>query len=104
MPERAPPKPRLGDPCNGCGYCCAAEPCGLAQEYIGCGTDGPCPAMEFDGGRFFCGLVRKPSRYMDLPNEWADPILGPMIAEALGAGRGCDADDPEPFSLLSTAS
>jgi len=23
----APAKPALGEPCNGCGVCCAAEPC-----------------------------------------------------------------------------
>ena len=90
--ERGPEKPRFGDPCNGCGLCCAAEPCGLAREFIGAGEDGPCPAMEFEAGRFWCGLVRHASRYMDLPNDWADPMLGEMFATALGAGRGCDAD------------
>lgn len=30
--EVAPEKPEEGAPCNGCGFCCAAEPCGLAVE------------------------------------------------------------------------
>lgn len=91
--ERGPEKPRFGEPCNGCGYCCAAEPCALAVEYVGAGEEGPCPALEFEDGRAWCGLVRHASRYMDLPNDWADQILGEMFAAALGTGRGCDAGD-----------
>lgn len=90
---RAPEKPAFGSSCNGCGFCCAAEPCGVARQHIpGCGPKGPCPAMEFKDGRFFCGMIRRPSHYMRLPNDWADEVLGGMIASALGAGRGCDAD------------
>ncbi len=96
QPERGPAKPLLGEPCNGCGYCCAVEPCGLAREYISPDIHGPCPALEFENGRFHCGLVRRPSLYMRLPNDWADPILGSLFSQALGVGKGCDAEDPEP--------
>ena len=91
--QLVPVKPSKGAACNGCGYCCAAEPCALAIEYVGAGKEGPCPALEFEGGRAWCGLVRHASRYMDLPNDWADQNIGEMIAAALGVGRGCDADD-----------
>lgn len=90
-------KPRHGHSCNGCGYCCATEVCALGRKYIVTVDDdheGACPALEFEGDRFWCGLVRHAGRYMGLPNDWADPVLGSMIAEALGAGRGCDASDP----------
>ena len=87
-----PVKPAKGAACNGCGYCCAEEPCAIAVEYIGAVAEGPCPALEFEAGRAWCSLVRYASRYMDLPNDWADPILGEMFAAALGAGRGCVAD------------
>lgn len=90
--DRAPEKAPHGSPCNGCGYCCAAEPCEIAVEMLGA-TAGPCPAMEFDAGRFWCGLIRHPSRHMGLPTDFADEVLGRIIAAALGAGRGCDADD-----------
>ena len=53
-----------------------------------------CPAMEFDGGWFYFALTRHPSRRMGLPNDWADEVLTSMIADVLGAGRDCDADDP----------
>ena len=90
--QRMPVKPAKGEGCNGFGYCCAEEPCAIAVEYIGAGAEGPCPALEFDEGRAWCGLVRHASQYLDLPNDWADKILGEMFATALGAGRGCDAD------------
>lgn len=107
---RLPIKPAFGQPCNGCGYCCAAEPCGIAREFIGADEEGPCPALECEGGRFSCGMIVRPLVYLgqaagisdafSLPRgakaepDEADAELGRQIAEALGAGRGCDADDP----------
>lgn len=93
--QRLPLKPAFGSPCNGCGMCCAMEPCGLAREFIpDHPSEGPCRALEHDEGRFTCGLIRHASRYLpDLPNDWADAHLGGIFAEALGAGQGCDSDD-----------
>ncbi|WP_311276785.1 hypothetical protein [Methylobacterium sp. WCS2018Hpa-22] len=52
--------------------------------------------MEYEDGRFVCGMIRHPSRYMpDLPNDWADGYLGSLFAQALGAGKGCDTDDAD---------
>ena len=90
-------KPAFGSSCNGCGYCCAEEPCAVAREYIpDHPEEGPCLALEHEGSRFGCGMIRRPGHYMQLPNDWADAHLGALFAEALGAGKGCDADDPEP--------
>jgi len=92
---RLPAKPATGSPCNGCGWCCAEEPCGVARQFIpDHPAEGPCLALEWVEGRFSCGMIRRPSHYMQLPNDWADGVLGGMIADALGAGRGCDAEDP----------
>ena len=92
---RLPTKPAKGSPCNGCGWCCAEEPCGVALKYIpDHPAEGPCLALEWAEGRFACGMIRRPGFYMRLPNDWADEAIGSMIGEALGAGRGCDADDP----------
>lgn len=101
---RLPLKPAFGLPCNGCGYCCATAACGVALQFIpDHPEDGPCRAMEYEGGRFVCGMIRHPSRYMpDLPNDWADAYLGQLFAEALGAGRGCDADDVDTHLSLGT--
>lgn len=121
---RLPIKPTISQPCNGCGWCCASEPCGIAREFIGADGEGPCPALEWDGARFGCGMIVRPLVYLgqamglegaiSLPRgakalatpegfgrgsgasivSEADAELGRWIAEALGAGRGCDADDP----------
>lgn len=91
--QRLPVKPQSGEPCNGCGYCCSAEPCRIALDWLGADPEQACPALEYEGGRFHCGLIRRASHYLDLPNDWADAHLGSVIAGALGAGKGCDADD-----------
>lgn len=100
------PKPRFGAPCNGCGYCCAVQPCALAEEFLNCVT-GPCVALERDGERTGCGLVRNPLGYLfkaarpnsvesvldaALPSEVASELSAEM-ARALGIGLGCDSDD-----------
>lgn len=100
------PKPKEGQPCNGCGYCCTVQPCTLASEFLGCDT-GPCVALEVQNGTSGCGLVRNPLAYLFLvahPNtdrailndasvvaDGAD--LSAQIAAALGVGRGCDTLD-----------
>ena len=95
--QRLPRKPVCGSPCNGCGYCCAEEPCAIAREHIpNHPGEGACVALEREGDRFVCRMIRRPSPYMQLPNDWADAYLGAQFAEALGAGKGCDADDPDP--------
>lgn len=99
-------KPNFGEPCNGCGYCCTVEPCKLAQEFLHC-TEGPCVALEARDGRTVCGLVRNPLGYIfkaahpdaDVPLLNAPPDceasrqLSADLAQALGIGKGCDADD-----------
>lgn len=92
--ERGPEKPPFRASCNGCGYCCALQACAVALEYISRDIEGPCPALEFADGKFHCGMVRQPSRYMLLPNNWADGAIGSLFAQMLGIGKGCDADDP----------
>lgn len=45
---------------------------------------GPCPLMDFIDGKVRCGLVLMEQR----------SGLLPVTAEALGIGKGCDADEP----------
>lgn len=85
-------KPSWGEPCNGCGMCCTVEVCGLALVVLGV-VPAPCPAMDWDGARFRCGLVTTPSRYTGRPAD-QDLVVGTIAARMLGVGRGCDSDDP----------
>jgi hypothetical protein len=101
-------KPAFNSPCNGCGYCCSVQPCRLAEEFLNC-TTGPCVALEKREGRAVCGLMRNPLAYIfqaahpeqdvpvldEAPDDEVTKKLSADIAEALGAGKGCDSDDDE---------
>ena len=97
VPERViviqptPAKPLKGQPCNGCGDCCAAQPCKLAVELLACST-GPCIALEHDGGRTYCGLVRRPAHYL-IGQDVAAPGFSALFAGLLQLGSGCDSED-----------
>ena len=95
----APVKPAFAATCNGCGHCCERQVCD-----IGCRTfdlapcQAPCPALEYEAadGRFYCGLVRRPSHYIvpDKPDfAQADSVVAPLVSKALGVGNGCGAPD-----------
>lgn len=101
-----PAKPLKGEACNGCGYCCSVSPCALAEEFLNC-TAGPCVALEYSEGRSLCGLARNPLGYLFKAAHPAEEVavldaapaipagqeLSAQIAQALGIGKGCDADD-----------
>jgi hypothetical protein len=74
--------------------CCTVEPCKLANEFLEC-TEGPCVAIEREGDKFVCGLVRRPAWYMFGEDQPASKTgeLSALFANALGMGLGCDADD-----------
>ncbi|MDP2794347.1 MAG: hypothetical protein Q8O25_09765 [Sulfurisoma sp.] len=89
----APPKPLVGVPCNGCGVCCAVEPCPVARFALGVRA-GACPALEWDGAtaRYYCGMAQRPADYLG----WLSPRLNTWAARCcqrwIAAGHGCDCD------------
>ena len=90
LQARAPAKPPPGQACNGCGACCAAEPCPLGA-IIGRQLRGPCAALAWEeaAARYRCGAVTAPERHLPwLPAGWARRLALRWIA----AGSGCDAD------------
>ena len=97
MPERtihlhrqAPPKPPLAAPCNGCGVCCAAETCPAGRLRF-LRRHGPCPALEWQGNLYRCGLLARPRHYLPwLPSRW-DASARRLLARWIAAGRGCDS-------------
>ena len=90
------PKPRRGEACNGCGLCCALELCDLAVNLFGEAQSAPCPALEYEGGRAWCGMVRSPAKHMklkfSLPEEF-EYELSTGIEQILHIGKGCGMDD-----------
>ncbi len=97
MPQRvihlaiqAPKKPAEGAPCNGCGVCCAAEPCPLGV-LASRRRRGPCAALVWspDDERYRCGWLTDPQRWLPLmPAGWTRRLATRWIA----SGTGCDAD------------
>jgi hypothetical protein len=86
-------RPGYGEPCNGCGFCCKEEACDLSREYLKSAA-APCVALEHQDGRYWCGLVRNPAKYLGLQEwavEFAQGELSPKFAYALRLGAGCDA-------------
>ena len=86
----APPKPPEGEPCNGCGVCCAAEPCPLGM-LLSRRRHGACRALSWDEtqGLYRCGVLDQPARWM----PWMPRSLARTLARRwIAAGRGCDSD------------
>jgi hypothetical protein len=79
----APAKPAPGDACNGCGVCCAAEPCPLGIV-VSRRRRGACAALRWDdaAARYRCAL---------LP-EAAPAPQRRLVARWIAAGAGCDCD------------
>lgn len=87
----APPKPEYGACCNGCGVCCAAEPCPVAYVFLR-QFKGRCRALLWQeaAGRYVCGMVACPDRYVSFfPRRWRERI-GQFFASRIAAGVGCD--------------
>ena len=88
----APSKPAEAAPCNGCGVCCAAEPCPLGMLVSG-RRSGACAALSWndDAGAYRCGLVEAPGTVL----PWLPAALGPAATRLarrwISAASGCDS-------------
>lgn len=86
----APAKPALGAACNGCGVCCATEPCPLGM-WLSRRRRGACVALRWSARdhRYLCGALSQPTLWWPwLPEAWARHLVRRWIA----AGVACDAD------------
>jgi hypothetical protein len=90
--RNAPVKPQLGDPCNGCGICCLAEPCPISQLLF-LKKSGQCPAVvwQHQNSRYECGMIITPSQHHRLIPFWADQLLIIIFKRWIAAGKGCDS-------------
>ncbi len=93
----APPKPKLGATCNGCGVCCLAEPCPVGI-LVSRRRAGACKALRWiqSESRYRCGVVDEPRAFLPrwLPARaiGADRVLARLVLRMIAAGRGCDSD------------
>jgi hypothetical protein len=93
----APPKPAAGAVCNGCGICCATEPCPVGMM-LSRRTQGACTALRWsDATRAYrCGLVEQPAQQLPPGLHWAAPLLQRLARRWIAAGIGCDCSfEPE---------
>jgi hypothetical protein len=84
----APAKPAAGQACNGCGVCCAWQPCPLGM-LLSRRRRGACRALQWASGQYRCGVLAAPQAHV----RWLPAALVRRLARRwIGAGRGCDAD------------
>lgn len=70
-------KPRLGSPCNHCGWCCLTQVCEVGVQIQGLDNNwGPCRLLEYHDGKHLCGLAVR-------------NVTG--VKAVLAMGEGCDA-------------
>lgn len=91
--SNAPAKPAWGERCNGCGVCCAAEPCPAGQLLFR-KRRGSCPALQWrdDERRYACGLLLAPGTYLRWVPKRAEPLVQRWVVRLIAAGKGCDSD------------
>jgi len=88
----APAKPAEAAPCNGCGVCCAAEPCPVGV-LVSRRRTGACAALTWhpDAGLYRCGLLADPEAVL----PWLPAALAPLASRLArrwtSAASGCDS-------------
>lgn len=89
---QAPDKPPLAAPCNGCGVCCASEPCPLGMV-VSRKRQGACKALYWQPAenRYRCGLIAQPQHHLPPGLRWLAPVLRRLAHRYIAAGSGCDA-------------
>src|SRR5262245_19559041 len=87
----APAKPPENEPCNGCGVCCASEPCPLGV-LVSRRRHGACDALVWlDEDKVYrCGLIERPERHLFVGLHWLAPALRRIAYRYISAGSGCD--------------
>ncbi len=87
----APARPAPGAACNGCGVCCAIEPCPLGM-LVSRRRYGACRALRWDDdlGRYRCGMLSAPADALPALPRWLAPAVAQLARRWIAAGSGCD--------------
>jgi hypothetical protein len=88
----APLKPAVGQPCNGCGACCASEPCPLGVLVSG-HLSGPCRALAWSEPEriYRCNMVSAPERLWPMLPGFARRLVSRLSRRWIASAIGCDA-------------
>lgn len=88
----SPKKPLPGQPCNGCGVCCAVETCPMARLWL-LQRKGPCRALRWshERQRYDCLLLTDPRVVLPRLPEFVVPAFKRGMARGIAAGEGCDS-------------
>lgn len=89
-------KPKIGEPCNGCGICCMFQTCrngayvlGLVNQF-GEYAEGRCPALvQKPDKTYACGIILNPNKYIK-NKQYTAKTKSFHFARLIGAGNGCD--------------
>ena len=88
----APAKPAPGAPCNGCGVCCAWQPCPLGMLVSG-RRHGACAALRWqaDERQYRCAMVSGPEAvWPGMPAALRAPLMH-LARRWIASGAGCDS-------------
>jgi hypothetical protein len=98
--SQAPPKPRRGAPCNGCGVCCLSAPCPLGI-LLSWRWHGACSALRWDAvaSVYRCGVLASPREVLATELSgialwrmpWLVRALRSLAYRWISAGSGCDS-------------
>lgn len=88
----APAKPAPGQACNGCGLCCAWQPCPLGM-LVSRRRSGACAALQWQDldKRYRCAMVAAPATVLPGLPAWAARGIQALARRWIAAGVGCDS-------------
>ena len=91
--RQAPSPPGAGQTCNGCGLCCAAEPCPLGALVSG-RRNGRCRALAWsaDACAYRCRMISRPQALWPWLPRWTVPLVSRLARRWVAAGTRCDAE------------
>ena len=85
-------KTTLKTKCTHCGECCMTITCSLGQAIFLIKEEEICPAIEIEGGLYYCGLISNTKQYIsDLvgTEQWKVEFMSALFCKLVGIDIGC---------------